>query len=107
MAGVRGVIPKAELPSLVPTSVKTRGVEGKDHRRKRNSGSWAFRDENVGTHLIRNALGGGDEESLRQLVSIPAPYSRRHRDDITVTVVWWEEGREEDAQVATPTQAKL
>ncbi|PBL02700.1 protein serine/threonine phosphatase 2C [Armillaria gallica] len=107
LAGVRGVIPKAELPSLVPTSVKTSGVEGKDHRRKRNSGSWAFRDENVGTHLIRNALGGGDEVSLRQLVSIPAPYSRRHRDDITVTVVWWEEGREEDAQVATPTQAKL
>ncbi|KAK0461989.1 phosphatase 2C-like domain-containing protein [Desarmillaria tabescens] len=107
LAGIRGVIPKSELPSLVPTSIKTSGVEGKDNRRKRNSGSWAFRDENVGTHLIRNALGGGDEESLRQLVSIPAPYSRRHRDDITVTVVWWEEGREEDAQVTTPTKAKL
>ncbi|KAG7449481.1 protein serine/threonine phosphatase 2C [Guyanagaster necrorhizus] len=107
LAGVRGVIPKAELPSLVPTFVKTGSVEGKDHRRKRNRGSWAFCDDNVGTHLIRNALGGGDEESLRQLVSIPAPYSRRHRDDITVTVVWWEEGREEDAQVTTPTKAKL
>lgn len=52
---------------------------------------WAFVDNNVSTHLIRNALGGADEKQLHQLLSIPAPMSRRYRDDLTVTVVWWED----------------
>lgn len=44
-------------------------------------------------HLIRNAFGGADTGRLRRLLSIPAPQSRRFRDDVTVTVVWWEEGQ--------------
>ena len=104
LAGLRGTIPKAELPRLVRTSTSTgaQGVEGKDKdvkaRRERQEGAWAFEDDNLSTHLIRNALGGGDVEHLRRLASIPAPYSRRFRDDITVTVVWWEDGREGAAQ---------
>ncbi|KAI0375866.1 protein serine/threonine phosphatase 2C [Pilatotrama ljubarskyi] len=99
LSGLRGTIPKAQLPQLVQTSVGSAGVEGKDkdHRRPQQ-GAWAFEDDNIGTHLIRNALGGGDVEHLRKLVSIPAPLSRRFRDDITVTVVWWEDGREAQAE---------
>jgi pyruvate dehydrogenase phosphatase len=57
----------------------------------RRQGHWAFVDDNVGTHLIRNAFGGGDQLALRERLSIPAPHARRYRDDITVSVIWWEE----------------
>ena len=46
-------------------------------------------DENASTHLMRNALGGGDLEQVSMLVSIPAPISRSYRDDLTVTVVFF------------------
>ncbi|KAH9899649.1 protein serine/threonine phosphatase 2C [Cubamyces lactineus] len=101
LSGLRGTIPKADLPTLVPTSVGAAGVDGKNkehQQRQQKQGAWAFEDDNVGAHLIRNALGGGDVMQLRKLASIPAPYSRRFRDDITVTVVWWEDGREAQAE---------
>ncbi|KAH9811607.1 phosphatase 2C-like domain-containing protein [Melampsora americana] len=47
-----------------------------------------FEDGNVATHLIRNALGGPSREKVSALLSIPAPHSRRYRDDITVTVIF-------------------
>ncbi|KAH9442791.1 hypothetical protein MJO28_005821 [Puccinia striiformis f. sp. tritici] len=50
--------------------------------------SFIFEDTNVATHLIRNALGGASREKVGALLSIPAPHSRRYRDDITVTVVF-------------------
>jgi len=85
-------------------------VDGKTNlkRTKGKEGSWAFQDENLSAHLIRNAFGGGDEMTLRRYLSIPAPYSRRYRDDITVTVVCWEEGKEADAKVSSDkVKAKL
>lgn len=91
LAGLKGVVPKSDLPNLVPTSSGIT-VEGKEKRRKSDSGSWAFVDNNISTHLIRNAFGGGDEERLCQVLSIPAPLARSYRDDITCTVVYWEEG---------------
>ena len=61
--------------------------------------SWSFRERTgSGYDLFRLACLGGDVDNLRKLASIPAPYSRRFRDDITVTVVWWEDGREGQAQ---------
>ena len=39
-------------------------------------------------------------------MSIPAPYSRSHRDDITVTVVWWEEGKEGEVNATALDVAK-
>ncbi|KAG5648875.1 hypothetical protein DXG03_000224 [Asterophora parasitica] len=107
LAGLQGTIPKSDLPALVPTSAGTAGIDGKNKNKKHtNPGSWAFTDENVSAHLIRNAFGGGDEDRLRKVLSIPAPYSRRYRDDLTVTVVWWEDGNEEAAQV-TSIKSKL
>jgi pyruvate dehydrogenase phosphatase len=92
--GLHGAVPKSKLASSVITTESALGIEGKDKRNKEKEqkGSWAFVDQNVGTHLIRNAFGGADEERLRRLVSIPAPLARKFRDDVTVTVVWWEDG---------------
>lgn len=45
---------------------------------------YVFEDENLATHLTRNALGGANRERVAGLLAIPAPHSRRYRDDITV-----------------------
>ncbi|KAF5363748.1 hypothetical protein D9756_000190 [Leucocoprinus leucothites] len=115
LSGLKGTIPKSTLPSLVPVKTgSSSGVDGKSAsvvQRKEEAaqeGSWAFKDENLSAHLIRNAFGGGDEGALRRLLSIPAPYSRRYRDDVTVTVVWWQEGAETEVQAGAETlKAKL
>lgn len=53
---------------------------------------YLLEDSNVSTHLIRNALSaGGSKEYVSTLVSIPSPMSRRYRDDLTVTVVFFDE----------------
>lgn len=102
LAGLKGTIPKSSLQTLVPTTTGSPTVEGKEHTAgSTHQSSWAFVDDNVSAHLIRNAFGGGDEDQLRRILSIPAPYSRRWRDDITVTVIWWEEVQE------SRTKAKL
>jgi pyruvate dehydrogenase phosphatase len=102
LSGLKGTIPKSSLQTLVPTNTGSPTVEGKDRTKgSAHQGSWAFVDDNVSAHLIRNALGGGDEGELRRILSIPAPHSRRWRDDITVTVIWWDEAQE------SRTKAKL
>ncbi|KAF8204737.1 phosphatase 2C-like domain-containing protein [Pholiota molesta] len=101
LSGLKGKIPKSELPNLVPTASGSQGVNGKKERTTKKEGSWAFTDHNLSAHLIRNAFGGGDEQHLRRLLSIPAPYSRRYRDDVTVTVVCWEDGNEAQADIST------
>ncbi|KAF2399223.1 protein serine/threonine phosphatase 2C [Trichodelitschia bisporula] len=61
-----------------------------------NGGSAASRfvvkDKNVATHLVRNALGGRDEDQLCSLLTIPSPMARRFRDDLTVQVIFFGEG---------------
>lgn len=52
------------------------------------------KDENAATHLIRNALGGTeygiDHGKLSQLLSLPEDVVRVFRDDITITVVYFD-----------------
>ncbi|KAJ3023182.1 UNVERIFIED_CONTAM: hypothetical protein HDU68_008748 [Siphonaria sp. JEL0065] len=48
------------------------------------------KDTNAATCLIRNALGGSNEEKTKKLLGIPAPYSRRFRDDMTVNVLFFD-----------------
>lgn len=52
------------------------------------------KDRNAATHLIRNALGGTeygiDHGKLSQLLSLPDDVSRVFRDDITITVVYFD-----------------
>ncbi|RFU34057.1 hypothetical protein B7463_g2291, partial [Scytalidium lignicola] len=62
------------------------GVKGgKDDR-------FVVEDKNVATHLVRNALGGKDKDMVCALLTLPAPYSRRYRDDLTVEVIFFGNG---------------
>ncbi|KAG5913028.1 hypothetical protein E4U42_001548 [Claviceps africana] len=47
------------------------------------------KDNNVATHLVRNALGGTNDEQVRALLTLPSPFSRRYRDDLTVQVIFF------------------
>ncbi len=50
-------------------------------------------DKNAATHLVRNALGGKDQDMLSALLTLPSPTSRRYRDDLTVQVIFFGEGQ--------------
>ncbi|KAK2629146.1 hypothetical protein QTJ16_002249 [Diplocarpon rosae] len=59
------------------------GVKGGELER------FVVEDKNVATHLVRNALGGKDKDMVCALLTLPAPYSRRYRDDLTVQVIFF------------------
>ncbi|KDQ08906.1 hypothetical protein BOTBODRAFT_117905 [Botryobasidium botryosum FD-172 SS1] len=104
-----GAVSKSELAATVVETPDAAGVQGKDARRNGKGdlkAKWAFVDTNVGTHLIRNAFGGADEMAVRKMLSIPAPLARRFRDDVTVTVVWWEDADVPGADVRRPEQVR-
>lgn len=44
-----------------------------------NQDRFVVQDKNVATHLVRNALGGRDEEQVSALLTLPSPFSRRYR----------------------------
>lgn len=48
------------------------GIDGAGER-------FVVADKNAATHLVRNALGGKDEDQLCALLTLPSPYSRRYR----------------------------
>ena len=73
-------------------------------------------DKNAATHLVRNALGGRDRDMVSALLTLPSPYSRRYRDDLTVEVIFFGEGsgtgdvvqnREASASLDVGLKAKL
>jgi pyruvate dehydrogenase phosphatase len=49
------------------------------------------KDDNCATHLVRNALGGANEEVLCAVVGAAPSFSRSARDDITVQVVFFDD----------------
>jgi len=55
-----------------PIRVRQWGISADDDR-------FVVQDNNVATHLIRNALGGKNEEMVSALLTLPSPYSRRYR----------------------------
>lgn len=72
------------------TNDKTSKQPFRKSKQSSNSGNYLLEDKNVSTHLIRNALSnGGSREQTSMLISIPNPVSRRYRDDLTVTVVFF------------------
>jgi pyruvate dehydrogenase phosphatase len=85
-----------KLPHVIDVSDKKyREIQRPAFRNKKNSQQheYLLEDQNVATHLIRNALSlGGSKEYVSTLVSIPSSKSRRYRDDLTVTVVFFGEG---------------
>jgi len=72
-------------------------------------------DKNAATHLVRNALGGKDKDMVCALLTLPSPYSRRYRDDLTVEVIFFGEGEHNGTVVVNkeatasvePPKAKL
>ncbi|KAI1173784.1 phosphatase 2C-like domain-containing protein [Nemania sp. FL0916] len=48
-----------------------------------------FQDDNAAVHLMRNGLGGADEQMVRAALAFRPPNSRDIRDDITVQVVFF------------------
>ncbi|PYI04911.1 protein phosphatase [Aspergillus sclerotiicarbonarius CBS 121057] len=71
-------------------------------------------DNNAATHLVRNAMGGKDKEMVSALLTLPSPYSRRYRDDVTVEVIFFGEGPDtrtvtvnEEASASESVKAKL
>ncbi|KAI0125102.1 protein phosphatase 2C [Xylariales sp. AK1849] len=54
---------------------------------------FVVKDKNVATHLIRNALGGKNEEQVCALLTLVSPFSRRYRDDLTVQVIFFGNGQ--------------
>lgn len=45
----------------------------------KDEGRFVVEDKNAATHLIRNALGGKDQDMVCALLTLPSPYSRRYR----------------------------
>ncbi|KAK8228261.1 protein phosphatase 2C [Phyllosticta capitalensis] len=62
------------------------GVKGTEDER------FVVEDKNAATHLVRNALGGKNQDQLCALLTLPSPFSRRYRDDLTVEVIFFGEG---------------
>ncbi|KAH8677935.1 phosphatase [Xylariales sp. PMI_506] len=54
---------------------------------------FVVKDLNVATHLVRNALGGKNEEQVCALLTLVSPFSRRYRDDLTVQVIFFGDGQ--------------
>lgn len=112
---------KKQLPKVKDLSTDSESQRPAFRYRKDQSlenMSYFLEDANVATHLIRNALSaGGQNEYVSTLVSIPAPMSRKYRDDLTVTVAFFGENNSSvvpDTQTilpnldaTTPVQPKL
>ncbi|KAI1770509.1 protein serine/threonine phosphatase 2C [Hypoxylon cercidicola] len=65
-----------------------------------DQGRFLVKDKNVATHLIRNALGGQNEEQVCALLTLVSPFSRRYRDDLTVQVIFFGNGPKTGAVLA-------
>lgn len=86
-----------KLPPVVDCTTDKLSKQPFRHKRGPGPMSYLLEDKNVLTHLIRNALSqGGLREQTSMLISIPNPVSRRYRDDLTVTVVFF--GNANDAK---------
>lgn len=80
---------KADGPNGQKTPIRQRqwGLSPDEKER------FVVKDKNVATHLIRNALGGKNEEQVCALLTLVSPFSRRYRDDLTVQVIFFGDGQ--------------
>ncbi|KAL8644457.1 MAG: hypothetical protein Q9226_007752 [Calogaya cf. arnoldii] len=76
------VVKTEDLPA--PGREYTKTVKHVDEK------NWVVVDDNVATHLARNALGGADEDIFCALVGASSVYPmRRLRDDITIQIIFF------------------
>ncbi|KAL1959235.1 hypothetical protein VTO42DRAFT_2741 [Malbranchea cinnamomea] len=66
-------------------------IRQKQYQLPANTNRFVVEDKNAATHLVRNALGGKDKDMVCALLTLPSPYSRRYRDDLTVQVIFFGE----------------
>lgn len=86
LSGVRGQVSRSKtLSHLSPNSTADNSTETTHLPREDRGGGeeYSFEDGNLSTHLIRNALGGAKREQVSVLLSLPAPLSRKYRDDVS------------------------
>jgi pyruvate dehydrogenase phosphatase len=90
---VRDPIAKTHLPKEYPLVPPAEGVK-RPHPAEPLPGTmgvyaeghWVFQgDDNAATHLIRNAMGRGDDWERQRMLSLTGPMARSCRDDTTVT----------------------
>ncbi|WFD26133.1 [pyruvate dehydrogenase (acetyl-transferring)]-phosphatase [Malassezia nana] len=109
LAGIRGTVRAADLQQMCFESSKQTGAQSNQMvvpaptsttpspdpsvphhpllKSPNHIPAFTFEDDNLSTHLVRNALGGAARERVAGLLAIPSPESRRYRDDITVKYV--------------------
>ncbi|KAL8731309.1 MAG: hypothetical protein Q9166_003533 [cf. Caloplaca sp. 2 TL-2023] len=100
---------KAKLEASLPVNRPPEGNGQSGQRNPIRRQQWDIKagderfvveDQNAATHLVRNALGGRDQDMVCGLLTLPSPYSRRYRDDLTVEVIFFGEGEADDDVVA-------
>jgi pyruvate dehydrogenase phosphatase len=86
--GQRGTRPRSHVLSYVsPADPSIPAHQPQPPRDPSDDSDFVFQDDNVATHLIRNALGGSNTDQVRALLSIRAPYARFQRDDVSYLFV--------------------
>ncbi|KAL4975707.1 phosphatase 2C-like domain-containing protein [Aspergillus desertorum] len=80
-----------ETPKETSTDGQRRPIRQQQYDISGAASRFVVEDKNAATHLVRNAMGGKDKDMLCALLTLPSPYSRRYRDDITVEVIFFGE----------------
>ncbi|OJJ47495.1 hypothetical protein ASPZODRAFT_130993 [Penicilliopsis zonata CBS 506.65] len=81
-----------EAPKETVTDGQRRPIRQQQYDIPGAASRFVVEDKNAATHLVRNAMGGKDKDMLCALLTLPSPYSRRYRDDVTVEVIFFGEG---------------
>lgn len=99
----------------LPIEHATQGAEKNGQRAPIRQQQWGLpsgqdqrfvvEDKNAATHLVRNALGGKDKDMISALLTLPSPYSRRYRDDLTVQVLFFGQETEGSGRVELNREA--
>ncbi|KAI1213510.1 protein serine/threonine phosphatase 2C [Annulohypoxylon truncatum] len=76
-------------PIQPPTMEFGETILGRKRQCRYEEQKTTVRDDNAAVHLVRNGLGGADEEMVRGALTFRYPNSRDIRDDITVQVVFF------------------
>ena len=89
--GLWDVLSNEQAVGLVANFLQHQSID-KQHTRLASSAvttGTEVLEHNAATHLIRHALGGNDHSFVAQMLLVPEQYRRMWRDDITVTVVFF------------------
>ncbi|KKK27091.1 hypothetical protein ARAM_000003 [Aspergillus rambellii] len=81
-----------EAPKETSTDGQRRPIRQQQYDISGAASRFVVQDKNAATHLVRNAMGGKDSDMVCALLTLPSPYSRRYRDDVTVEVIFFGEG---------------